>query len=224
MRLNGCWFPGCCFRRSFCPVRPVKKTFCYWAFSTPTRLFYLPDSTLTTISRIASVRLNMPTESTSKVVHLPVTKKADRTSEKKWGNAVLGQGFSIVPSLLLKAQRRLKLKPIELAILMHLADFWWEPDRKPYPSKERLAERLGVGPRQVQRWIANLEDAGLVQRRQRYASHGGKLTNEYDLSGLVKRLKELEPEFRQVEEEAKAKRRAVGRPGLRNRTTPKESQ
>jgi hypothetical protein len=166
----------------------------------------------------------MTTQKTATVLKLPVAKrKADSASERKWGKAVLAQGFSILPSLIFKAQRRLQLKPIELAILVHLADFWWDAERKPYPSKERLSERLGIGPRQVQFWIANLEKAGLVQRTQRYASHGGKLTNEYDLSGLVERLKELEPEFRQVEEEVIAKRRAVGKPGLRKRKPPVEA-
>ena len=169
---------------------------------------------------IATIELEfiMATQNTSKIVQLrPPKKKADRVSERKWGKAVMAQGFSIIPSLLLKAQPRLKLKPIELAILMHLADFWWDPERKPFPSKERLAERLGIGARQVQRWMANLEAAKLVKRTQRYAPHGGKLSNEYDLSGLVARLKELEPEFSEVEEEARSKRRAVAKPGLRRR-------
>lgn len=163
------------------------------------------------------------TKNSATVLKMPVSKrKADSTSERKWGKAVLAQGFSIIPSLLFKAQRRLQLKPIELAILVHLADFWWDPERKPYPSKQRLSERLGIGPRQVQYWIANLEKAGLVKRNQRYATHGGKLTNEYDLSGLVERLKKLEPEFREVEEEATAKRRAVAKPGLRKRKLERE--
>ena len=162
---------------------------------------------------------------TAEIVQLATaSKKVDRASEKKWGKQVLAQGFSILPSLLFKAQRRLKLKPIELAILVHLADFWWDSERKPYPSKQRLAERLGIGPRQVQHWIANLEAAGLVKRNQRFAPHGGKLTNEYDLTGLVDRLKELEPEFRQVEQEATQKRRAVTRPGLRTRSPAKEAE
>ena len=38
-------------------------------------------------------------------------------------------------------------------------------------------------------------------------------TIAYDLTGLVRRLEELEPQFRQVEEEIKSRRRAVGRPG-----------
>ena len=41
----------------------------------------------------------------------------------------------------------------------------------------------------------------------------------YDLGGLVKRLKKLEPEFRKVEEEARKARRAVSRRGLRGNGT-----
>ncbi len=149
---------------------------------------------------------------TAKVVPLRPTTAA-RASERKWGGAVMKLGFSIIPSLLLRAQRRLGLSPTQLAVLLQLADYWWDDARKPYPSKEALSERLGLGPRQVQRHIADLEQAGLVKRIERRGVHGGKLTNTYDLSGLVRRLQELEPEFRQVEEEIKSRRRAVGRPG-----------
>lgn len=148
--------------------------------------------------------------------------KATKASERKWGKAVMGLGFCIVPSLLLRAQQRLKVNPTQLAVLMHLADHWWDVDRKPYPSKKTLGERLGLGPRQVQRYIAELEAAGLVKRIERTARHRGKLSNEYDLSGLVERLKELEPEFRKVEEEVKSRRRAVTRPGLRRRARAPE--
>lgn len=64
----------------------------------------------------------------------------------------------------------------------------------------------------MQRHVAGLETAGFVRRTQRRLSHGGKATNSYDLGGLVKRLRELEPEFREVEEKARAARRAVSRP------------
>ena len=143
--------------------------------------------------------------------------KATKASERKWGKAVMGLGFCIVPSLLLRAQCRLRLTPTQLAVLMHLADYWWDVNRKPYPSKRTLAERLGKSPRQVQRIIAELEAAGLVKRVERRAVHKGKLSNIYDLSGLVKRLKELEPEFREAEEEVRSRRREVARPGLRRR-------
>ena len=146
------------------------------------------------------------------VVPLRRNKETGRASERKWGKSVMALGFSIVPSLLLRAQQRLGLNPTQLAVLMQLSDFWWDSERKPYPSKAALSDRLGLSPRQVQRYVAELEDAGLVKRTQRWSSHGGKTTNSYDLSGLVKRLQELEPEFRQVEERAKATRRAVSQP------------
>ena len=154
--------------------------------------------------------------STAKVVHLRPS-KATQASERKWGKLVMKAGFCIIPSLLLRAQQRLKINPIQLALLMHIADYWWDVDRKPFPAKKTLGERLGIGPRQVQRHLADLEKAGLLSRIPRTAKHRGKLSNEYDLSGLVERLKELEPDFREVEEEVKARRRAVTRPGLRRR-------
>ena len=144
--------------------------------------------------------------------------KATKASERKWSKPVMDLGFCIVPSLLLKAQRRLRLNPTQLAVLMHLADYWWDVDRKPYPAKKTLGERLGLSPRQVQRHIANLEAMGYVKRVERKAQHRGKLSNAYDLSGLVERLMELELEFRQVEEETRTRRRAVAQPGLRRRS------
>jgi len=155
-------------------------------------------------------------ESSAEVIPLRPL-KATKASERKWGKAVMELGFCIVPSLLLRAQRRLALNATQLAVLLQLADYWWDVGRKPYPSKKRLGERLGLGPRQVQRYIADLESAGLVRRIERRAAHKGKLTNEYDLTGLAKRLGELEPEFRKVEEEIRSRRRAVARPGVRAR-------
>lgn len=155
-------------------------------------------------------------EQTAKIIKMPVS-KASKMSERKWGKPVMDLGFCIVPSLILRAQRRLKLNPTQLAVLMHFADYWWDVNRQPFPSKKTLAERLGLSARQVQRHIADLEEMGLVKRIERRAAHRGKLSNTYDLTGLVKRLKELEPEFREVEEKVKSSRRAVAKPGLRRR-------
>lgn len=146
--------------------------------------------------------------------------KAKKASEQKWGAKVIELGFCIVPSLLLRAQQRLGLNPTQLAVLMQLCDFWWDAARKPHPGKKLLAERLGLSERQVQRYIAELEQAGFVKRFERYASHGGKMTNIYDLSGLVEKLKSLEPEFRNVEQSAKAARKAVAKPGFKPKPKP----
>jgi predicted transcriptional regulator len=143
--------------------------------------------------------------------------KARLASERKWGKKVLELGFCIVPSLLLRGQRRLGLNASQLAVLMHLADYWWDVDRKPWPSKKSLAERMNLKPRRVQTIIAELEKAGLVRRVKRHSKHRGQLSNEYDLSGLVLKLQALEPEFRKAEEAVKEARRQVARPGARLR-------
>src|SRR5690606_37034863 len=142
-----------------------------------------------------------------------------RNSNDKWSSKVMDLGFCILPSLLFRAQRRLGLSPTQLAVLVQLADFWWDAGRKPFPKKADLALRLGLSERQVQRYIAELETAGFVQRIERTASHRGKISNEYDLSGLVEKLTALEPEFREVAENARAARGAVSKPGYRTRKT-----
>jgi predicted transcriptional regulator len=146
--------------------------------------------------------------------------KAPRKSgaaANKWGAKVIALGFCMLPSLLLRAQRRLGLNPTQLAVLIQLADFWWDAGRKPFPKKADLALRLNLSERQVQRYIAELEEAGFVRRIERRASHRGKISNEYDLQGLVDKLAEIEPDFREAAEEARAKRQAVARPGMRRR-------
>ena len=143
------------------------------------------------------------------------TKPSRRTSADKWGGPVIELGFCVVPSLLFQAQRRLGLTPTQLTILLQLADYWWSAARKPFPKKADLAERLGLNERQVQRHIAALEKAGFVRRIARTAYHRGKISNEYDLSGLVEKLKALEPDFREAAREAKERRKAVGRPNYK---------
>lgn len=158
------------------------------------------------------------------VVPLERPQKAKSTSNKKasakkWGEGVMQLGFCIVPSILLKAQRRLGLNSTQLVVLLQLIDYWWTYDNNPFPSKQTLSDRLGLGPRQIQRYMAELEKAGLVTRIERRGGHNGKLSNEYDLAGLVARLKKLAPEF----EEANERRRQVTQPGgLRKKAAAKE--
>lgn len=69
-----------------------------------------------------------------------------------------------------------------------------------------------MGERQIQRQIAELEKAGLVRRIARTRPRRGKTSNEYDLSGLVEKLQELEPEFTKVKEENRKRRDNVSKP------------
>ena len=139
----------------------------------------------------------------------PDTRKA---SEKKFGKPVMDVGFCITPSMLMKAQARLGLNPVQFNIVMHLLDQWWSADRKPWPAKGLLAERMGMSERQIQRQIAEMEGAGLVQRIPRTRPGKGKTSNEYDLSGLVKKMQALEPEFTAAKQQAQARQRSLSQP------------
>lgn len=146
------------------------------------------------------------------VVRFPAGEATDKAAETKWGKPVIRYGFTIAPSLLMQAQRRLGLSPLQFNIILHLMDFWWEAGRKPFPSKKEIAERMDIHPRTVQKNIKAMQDQGLVKRIPRITAAGDPGTNFYDLSGLVNRLKTLEPEFRKAKENRQEIRRAVAKP------------
>lgn len=123
-----------------------------------------------------------------------------KSAQDKWGSKTMDIGFCIIPSILLRAQQRLGLNPTQLVVLIQLLDYWWDKQNKPFPSKRELGSRLGLGPRQIQRYLADLEDGGFIQREERYVPGKGRSSNKYDLSGLVSKLTELSPEFKQASE------------------------
>lgn len=157
------------------------------------------------------------TEDADNVISLATRRTPSRKrANDKWGEPVMKLGFCILPSLLFRAQQRLGLNPTQLVVLLQLADFWWDADRKPFPKKKALADRLGLSERQVQRYIADLEQAGFVQRIQRLGRRG-KISNEYDLTGLVDRLKAIEPDFTKIAEEAREQRQAAAQPAYKRK-------
>lgn len=136
----------------------------------------------------------------------PVDKKE---SEKKWGKAVMEHGFCIFPSILLQAQSRLHVSPQQMIVLLQLAEHWYKADSQVFPSKAAIADRIGLSTKQVQRHIRSLEELKLVKRIERFKAGGRKTSNQYDLSGLVARLKEIAPEVA----EGKRLKAAATKPG-----------
>lgn len=76
-----------------------------------------------------------------------------KQSEKKWGVAVMKLGYCVLPSILLQAQARLLINAQQMMVLLQLVEHWWTADGKVYPSKETLAERIGLSSKQIQRHI-----------------------------------------------------------------------
>lgn len=140
-----------------------------------------------------------------------------QASERKFGKPVMDLGFCIVLSTLMWAQVRLGINPAQFNIIMQFADLWWEPERKLWPTKKLLSDRIGLSERQIQRQIAALEVAGLVTRIERTRPGRGKTSNEYCLTGLVSRLKKLEPRFTAMKEEKSKRRKNVAPPQHRRK-------
>lgn len=63
----------------------------------------------------------------------------------------------------------------------------------------------------------DVDPQAFVKRIERRASHRGKISNEYDLQGLVDKLAEIEPDFREAAEGARAARKAAAGRGMRKR-------
>jgi hypothetical protein len=143
---------------------------------------------------------------------VPLKPKPRRRAEERWGRAVIARGFTVLPSMLFWAQARLKLTPDEFNVILQLAAHWWDANEEPRPAKDTIAERMGKNPRTIQRYLTQLEDKDLVRRIPRYRPGRGQAANAYSLDGLVKRLEELEPEFRKVIEQNRIRRQRVERP------------
>lgn len=109
---------------------------------------------------------------------------------EKWG-ASLDYGFVVVPVALLRYQHQLGIGDGELVVLMNLIMSWWKAGEYPFPRAGTIAKRMGVSTRTVQRHIDQLEKNGLIRRfrtEERRSAH--RATTQYDLSGLVLKLKE----------------------------------
>lgn len=133
-----------------------------------------------------------------------------KTLNNKWGKSVLDLGFCVVPSIFIEGQHKLGLNSQQTTVLMHLISYWWEKDKKPHPAMQTIADRMGISKRQLQRYMTDLEDSGLIKRIYRKNDNKGKLSNEFDLSGLVTKLQSIAPDFKEAREQSKAIKNAVG--------------
>lgn len=116
---------------------------------------------------------------------------ANYSLNEKWGTA-FGKGFVAVPSALFRYQSQLKLSDGELVVLMNLFMSWWKASEFPFPQTSTLAKRMGISARTVQRHIGGLEKKGFVRRCwSAELRNDERAITQYDLSGIVARLKEM---------------------------------
>ena len=142
-----------------------------------------------------------------------------KKNEEKWTKPLMDAGWIGLPSVFVERQQAIGLDPLDLNILLHLANYWWTKDQKPYPAKKTIADAMGVTPRTVQRRIAEMEKAGLIRREQRRIPGKGSRTNLYHLDGLIEAAhdyaKEKLEQREQRKQEDEATRSRKGRPELK---------
>jgi predicted transcriptional regulator len=97
-------------------------------------------------------------------------------------------------------------------IIIQLLDYWFEPSRKPFPTKRELADRIGVTEKTIQINIRALQQAGLILREQRKTAAGDWNSNIYHLDGLITKVQALEPEFAAEKKKRKEAKAALETP------------
>ncbi|CAD7721795.1 hypothetical protein LMG31884_33600 [Xanthomonas hydrangeae] len=112
---------------------------------------------------------------------------------------------------------------MQMNICIQLLDYWFEPGRKPYPTKKQLAQRIGCSEKTIQNNIRELEQAGLVRREARRTAAGDWNSNIYDLAGLVAKVQALEPEFAEEKRLTAARKAKLVKPGGLHAKPPTES-
>ncbi len=120
---------------------------------------------------------------------------------QKWGDRIVGRGggtgFVALPEALIRGQNRLKISSTEMMVLINAISFWWYVDNPPFPSNHKIAKRMGVSTRTVQRAFESLERKKLVHRDIKKYTEDDK-SYEYDtpyesrrylhFNGLIERL------------------------------------
>lgn len=131
----------------------------------------------------------------SKKVHKPVvpppqTRKWPAFTER-FGKTVREAGITTVPRVLLTGLAELKLKPIETIVLLQMIACWGKAGPHPFPKRGLLQKWIGCDKRTLDRTISSLVKNGFVEKIPRKSSKGRQTSNEYNLAGLVEKLKPL---------------------------------
>lgn len=146
----------------------------------------------------------------------PVTKATAKrvvsSGAKIFGAKVWDHGYTAIPNILVRSQAALGINTTQFNIIVQLLSYYINPDRPPFPSKEELAQRMGITTDTLRINIKKLEDRGLIRREQQLTSFGDWSSNTYHLDGLIAKLKRLQPKFDKEREERRALKSVVEAP------------
>lgn len=110
---------------------------------------------------------------------------------QRFGKSVREAGVTPVPRVLLTGVKELKLKPVEVLVLLQLLACWGKAGAHPFPKRGLLRSWIGCDKRTLDRAITSLVLKGFVEKCPRTSQSGRQTSNAYDLSGLIEKLKPL---------------------------------
>lgn len=137
---------------------------------------------------------------------------AKSSTEMIFGPEVYGHGYTGVPNIMVRAQARLGLAPVQFNILVQLLSYYYDPAKPPFPTKRELRNRMKIADSTLKKHLKELETAGLIDRVQRVTAEGDYGSNMYRLDGLIRKLRQLAPEFDQEREDRVERKRIVETP------------
>jgi hypothetical protein len=108
-----------------------------------------------------------------------------RRNEAKWSKPLMAAGWNAIPSIIIEKQQALGLDALDMNIILHLSNYWWQADKLPFPSVDTIAQAIGVKPRTIQKRISALHALGLLTRIERRHTRFGSDTNLYSFEGLI---------------------------------------
>jgi len=108
------------------------------------------------------------------------SKAIDHRLVQRYGVALLGGGYTALPTYAYVYYARLGVTEAELVFIGQLCTYWWST-RDPYPGEGAIAARMGKTTRTIQGYIRSLGEKGLLHIHTRYSDHGRQHTNRYDV-------------------------------------------
>jgi hypothetical protein len=108
----------------------------------------------------------------------------------RFGQDILGAGYTVTPNLLLRYAAQLGISSGELLLVQYVLQHWWD-GHKPHPSVPALAEQMGKSPRMVRYYLQGLRAKGLLYLEERRGRDGERVSNGFDLSPLFRAVREV---------------------------------
>lgn len=101
---------------------------------------------------------------------------------EKWSPQITKSGYTAIPNLLIRNQKKLGITTSEMVVLLGLLMHKWTSEN-PYPSVGSLSAYNGLDHKTIRKHLRSLEKKRVIKRIPRIGQ-----TNEYDFMPLIQRL------------------------------------